>query len=229
MANMSWEQAAALSDEHESRKGNFLKFKDGDSHTGVVCGQPFATEEHWSEAQNKSVPHTGPGCTECQYSGKKPTLRVKLNFYTGGAMTILQASGTTFASLLAVGKKFPLTEHAVEISRKGTGLDTRYTVMPEPEKISAELRAEIDATPLHEFGASTPAEQPKASAADIAAAKAKLALVVQASDRDTAIAILNRAGALKADELMAHQIGPLMAACDAELDKTDPPDPDMPF
>jgi len=118
---------------------------------GVFCGDPHATEVHWPGEKYEEC--IGEGCPLCS-GGKKPSLRVKLNFYvpTEGELKIIEGGTTWFKDVIKVRDKYGLDKWMFEIERHGESGDpkTTYSILPE-EKINDELRVKIAAVESHDL------------------------------------------------------------------------------
>ena len=150
--NDAWDRARTLADQHASA-GIFVRLANhGDKVVGAFCGDPHAREVHWTGERYEEC--AGEGCFHCK-GGKRPTLRVMLNFYVPaeGAMKIIEGGVTWFKNVLKVRDKYGLDKWLFEIERHGEAGDskTRYSVLPE-EKIDVSMRSRIDAAVLNDLG-----------------------------------------------------------------------------
>ena len=125
---------------------------DGDRVVGVFCGDPDPREVHWTGETYEEC--AGPGCGHC-VSGKRPSLRVTINFWViaESAMKVMEGGTMWFRDVLAVREKYGLDKWIFEVKRIGKANDpkTRYAILPE-DKISDALRTQIDACPQHDLG-----------------------------------------------------------------------------
>lgn len=146
--NNAWDQAADMAERHANEGGIFVKLADdGDKAVGAFVGDPHPREVVWTGEAYEAYDEKNPA-----HKGKRPSLKVALNFYVPGeGMKILELNNTTFRSLIKVKGKYGLG-WLYEIERKGKARDpkTVYTILPERELDDA-LRAEIVATPLHDL------------------------------------------------------------------------------
>lgn len=143
-----WDHAKDMSKKHAESGGLFVQLKDhGDKIAGVFCGEPYAREVVWADDEYE------PYDPE-RHVGKRPSLRVALNFYVQreNAMKIIEGGSQWFKSILAVRAKFPLEQWSVEIERQGAARDpkTVYVILPH-EQLDAATRAKIAAMPLHDL------------------------------------------------------------------------------
>jgi len=148
----AWNHAENLSEKHANQGGVFVRLaNNGDKVVGAFCGEPHAREVHWTG--ERYVECTGDGCAHCA-GGKKPSLRVMLNFYVPaeGAMKIYETGTRVFRDLLKLRSKYGLSSWLFEIERHGEAgsTKTRYSVLPEAQ-IDAALRAQIDAAELNDL------------------------------------------------------------------------------
>ncbi len=148
----AWENAATLADKHEKSGGIFIRLtNDGEKVVGVFCGEPHAKEVHWTG--EKYVECTGEGCSLCA-GGKRPSLRVLLNFFVpeDGEVKVIEGGTVWFKDVLKVRDKYGLDKWLFEIERHGEAGDpkTSYSILPE-EKIDDALRAKLAAATLHDL------------------------------------------------------------------------------
>jgi len=148
----AWNHAESLSEKHANQGGVFVRLaNNGDKVVGAFCGEPHAREVHWTGERYEEC--TGDGCSFCA-GGKKPSLRVMLNFYVPaeGAMKVYETGTRVFRDLLKLRAKYGLQSWLFEIERHGEAgsTKTRYSVLPEAQ-IDAALRAQIDAAELNDL------------------------------------------------------------------------------
>jgi hypothetical protein len=145
----AWDHAESLSEKHANQGGVFVRLANhGDKVVGAFCGEPHAREVHWTG--ERYVECSGQGCALCS-GGKKPSLRVMLNFYVPaeGVMKVYETGTRVFRDLLKLRAKYGLGSWLFEIERHGEAgsTKTRYSVLPEAQ-IDAAMRARIDAAEL---------------------------------------------------------------------------------
>lgn len=148
----AWNHAENLSEKHANQGGIFVRLaNNGDKVVGAFCGEPHAREVHWTGEGYAEC--TGDGCTYC-VGGKKPSLRVMLNFFVPaeGVMKVYETGTRVFRDILKLRDKYGLGAWMFEIERHGEAGNskTRYSVLPEG-KIDAELQARIEAAELHDL------------------------------------------------------------------------------
>ena len=148
----AWESAQSLAEQHANQGGIFIRLaNNGDKVVGAFCGEPHAREVHWTGEKYEEC--TGDGCQHCS-GGKRPSLRVMLNFYVPveSEMKVIEGGTNWFKDVIKVRDKYGLEKWLFEIERHGESGDpkTTYSILPE-EKIDDELRAKIAATEAHEL------------------------------------------------------------------------------
>ena len=148
-----WNHAEALAEKHDQASdGLFVKLtNDGDKVTGVFVGEPYAREVHWSGERYVSC--LGEGCSYCA-SGKKPSLRVTVNFFQlpERSLKVIEGGIGWFKDLVKVREKYGLDNWSFEIERHGEkgNPKTTYSILPE-EKLAADVQQEIAKLALHEL------------------------------------------------------------------------------
>lgn len=148
----AWDQAEDLTKKHAEQGGIFVRLANhGDKVVGAFCGEPYAREVHWTGERYEEC--TGEGCTHCG-TGKKPSLRVMLNFFVPAenAMKIYEGGTRWFKDLLKIRGKYGLDSWLFEVERHGEAGSTKttYSILPEI-KVDGELRAKIDAAELNDL------------------------------------------------------------------------------
>ena len=148
----AWEKARELAEQHANAGGIFIRLtNNGDKVVGAFCGEPHAREVHWTGERYEEC--QGDGCPHCA-GGKRPSLRVMLNFFVPdeGEMKIIEGGTTWFKDVLKVKSKYGIDKWLFEVERHGESGDPRtvYSILPE-EKIDAEMRARIEAAELHDL------------------------------------------------------------------------------
>lgn len=124
-------------------KGTFLKFKDGESKVGVLRGEVYEFFQMWEGGKSQVVPEEHPGAKS----------RFRLNFVTkeeGEVKAKIFEFGLTIYNQLAeISEDYDLEQTAVKITRRGTGTDTIYMIIPAKEQPSASQLKTIQAIPLN--------------------------------------------------------------------------------
>lgn len=116
--------------------GLFIKMGDGDKLTGVFRGDPAVRRVHWVQSSGTYDPCGGGDCGLCA-DGNKAKTRFKINIIVKDnnvyVAKIFDGSYGTYLELKALHEGgYDLEKTAVEITRKGTGTDTRFTILPLP-------------------------------------------------------------------------------------------------
>ena len=148
----AWDKAKELADKHASQGGVFARLQnDGDKIVGAFCGEPFAREVFWTGEKYELYCENDP-----EHKGKKPTLRVMINFYVPAekAMRVFEGGTVWFNDLMKVRDKYGLDSYLFEMERRGAAKDpkTKYVLLPD-EPIGAAMRAEIDGVELNDLEA----------------------------------------------------------------------------
>ncbi|MCG8423337.1 MAG: hypothetical protein MJE77_36005 [Proteobacteria bacterium] len=148
----AWDQAKAMAEQHALQNSVFIRLANhGDKVVGAFCGEPFARETIWTGERYETYDETNP-----EHTGKRPGLRVAVNFYVPAetAMKVMEGGSLWFKDVLKVRDKYGLDKWTFEIERHGEAGDskTRYTILPESE-IDEGLRAKIHAVKLHDLPA----------------------------------------------------------------------------
>lgn len=142
----AWEMA----DKHANSGGIFVRLaNNGDKIVGAFCGEPYAREVIWTGERYEQFDENN-----IAHQGKRPSLRVMLNFYvpTEGAMKVIEGGTVWFKDVLRVRDKYGLDKWLFEIERHGDAGDpkTTYSILPE-EKLDDEMRARIAAAEAHDL------------------------------------------------------------------------------
>lgn len=112
-----WDETQKETEGSGGSGGDFLKLGDGESAVVAILGDP---ETYMAKPFQE---------------GQSPKKRVLLNAFVTSekAIKILDLSGPTFQELCEARAKFDFAKWLVSIKRKGTGKNTRYTILPEKE------------------------------------------------------------------------------------------------
>lgn len=150
----AWDTAKGLAEKHASAGGIFVRLaSNGDKVTGVFCGEPHAREVVWTGERYETFDAKNPAH---QIDGKRPSLRVAINFFVlaENAMKVIEGGTQWFKDVLKVRDKYGLDKWSFEIERHGEAGDpkTKYTILPE-EKIDAALRQQIAGATAHDLEA----------------------------------------------------------------------------
>jgi len=142
--------ATTMADKHANSGGIFVRLaNNGDKIVGAFCGEPYAREVIWTGERYEQFDENNSA-----HQGKRPSLRVMLNFYVPaeGAMKVIEGGTVWFKDVLKVRDKYGLDKWLFEIERHGDAGDpkTTYSILPE-EKLDDEMRARIAAAEAHDL------------------------------------------------------------------------------
>lgn len=149
----AWEQAKRLAERHQPSSQNlFVRLQNhGDKITGVFVGAPYPRDVVWTGERYEVFDSQNPAHSA---EGRKPTLRVAINFFDTkeGVVRIFEGGTAWMRDLLTVKEKYGLERWSFEIKRHGEAGDpkTKYTILPE-EKLSDDDRATIAKATLHDL------------------------------------------------------------------------------
>jgi len=137
----------------EPSKGNFLSWDVGEAKDLVVLSEKGTkTELHWIGGESKEC--SGAGCVYCSSSVKK-TLRWSVLALCDGEELPWEMSNTTFFGVEDVATMVGgLKDLRLRVTRYGTGLKTRYSVLPitgEAAEASTEQEEQKLAQEIREF------------------------------------------------------------------------------
>jgi hypothetical protein len=143
--------------EVSSGQGNlFLKFKDGDSKTGIFRGEIYEYHQVWENGKSQIVSEDHPQA--------KSRFRANFVIYEDGKFTpkIFEFGLAVYNQLAAIADEYKIEDIKVKITRRGIGMDTTWMILPLlKEPISAKAMAEIESVPLNSLEV-TPQSKPKA-------------------------------------------------------------------
>jgi hypothetical protein len=148
----TWDGAIHLAERHNSTGSVFVRLQgDGDKVVGAFCGEPYAREVVWTGERYEDFDANNP---EHKGEGKRTSLRTAINFFVPAdkAMKVIEGGAAWFRDVLKVRAKYGLDAWLFEIERHGEAKNpkTKYSILPD-ERIDAEMRARIDALPLHDL------------------------------------------------------------------------------
>lgn len=146
----AWETATSMADKHANSGGIFVRLAaNGDKIIGAFVGEPYAREVIWTGERYEQFDENNSA-----HQGKRPSLRVMLNFFvpTENAMKVIEGGTVWFKDVLKVRDKYGLDKWLFEIERHGDAGDpkTTYSILPE-EKLDDEMRARIAAAEPHDL------------------------------------------------------------------------------
>ena len=202
-----WDRSKEMAEQHANSGGIFIRLaNDGDKVVGAFCGEPYPREVIWNgERYEEFDPEA--------HSGKRPSLRVMLNFFVPaeGLMKVIEGGTVWFKDLLKVRDKYGLDKWTFEIERHGEAGNpkTSYTILPE-EKIDAALRAQIEAAEVHELadiGAGDEEEDEGGAAGPVdAKVAAELVSRLKALPRESVDTFLEQFGVQRVRDLRASDL-----------------------
>lgn len=128
--------------ESNNKSSVFAKLESGQSLTGVIAGEIFEFEHVWNE-------------------GDQPKSRFKFNIIVnqdGALLAKIYECGVSVAAQLNELEEagWDLDKTFVRISRKGSGLDTEYSVTALPTPVPADVLAKIPNIKLNELKVRAP-------------------------------------------------------------------------
>lgn len=142
----------------------FVKLKDGESIKGVFRGDPHPFRQHWVE--NRGVFCPGKSCPLCA-EGEKSSFRFRINFVMqeNGAWVakVFEQGWTSYDYLKSMHESdYDLEKTLIKITRRGTGTDTSYSILPVPNGTLKKPDVDaIAAVALHDL---SPKEKSEAAA-----------------------------------------------------------------
>lgn len=127
--------------------GHFLKLKDGESVTGVFRGEIFEFKTKWNGTKYVDDPAGSP--------------RFKLNFVMKEGQEyvakVFEFPATIYDNLAAINESMALEKTLLKITRKGTGTDTIYIIIP-LGALSAPQLSQVSGVSLQTLGAQKKSE-----------------------------------------------------------------------
>lgn len=233
----AWDQAEKMAEEHANSGGIFVRLKNtGDKVIGAFCGEPYAREVIWTGERYEEFDDKNNSA----HQGKRPSLRVMLNFYvpTDGVMKVIEGGTAWFRDVVKVRDKYGLEKWLFEIERHGDSGDpkTKYSILPE-EKIDDPMRARIAAAELNDLqSVDAGSDEDKGSKKSSNAAgpidvRVALELVegLKQLPRSDVDAFLAEFGVQRVRELEAKDEGAARAFIDQRLAKQSQPEEVDPF
>lgn len=134
-----WSSATSTRNETKST-GAFIRLKDGEKALLVFPVAPFDYRQVWNPKENKSEIYDS-----AKHDGMRPTGRFAFPVFEPVpnareyTAKIFDASGETFDKIKACREKYG-PKYLYEITRKGSGKDTQYSVLPERELKDEEIK-----------------------------------------------------------------------------------------
>lgn len=112
----------------EKTGGYFIKLKDGESIQGVLTGEPYQFRQIWAKGNTKYFNATD------DVEGSSFRFRINMVIKENGMLVskILEQSYNVFKQLQDLSSEYDLSRTSIKISRRGTGAETTYTILPLP-------------------------------------------------------------------------------------------------
>lgn len=128
----------------------WLKWNDGETHELMITSHnPEQMRVHWTGSGYE--PCVGPGCPWCM-NGNKAKTRWSVDVICQDVELVWEMANLTYQDLQAIAQQYGGIHHlSLRVSRRGTGRQTRYTLIPL-------------GTPTQEPQAGSPTPQPQAPA-----------------------------------------------------------------
>lgn len=136
--------------------GSFLKFKDRESITLVVVGDPAIYTALWTNNRYEI----------CEPDTPKATMRFRANVVfkereTGLLVSkIWEGPKRLYKQLKELNDEYDLDKIYVKVTRHGTGTDTEYSLLPAKEKRSKEADRSIATVELQNLNVQTIEREP---------------------------------------------------------------------
>lgn len=215
-------------EENDKEGGSFLKIEDGKCAYVAFLGEPEIRETYWDEGK-KTYHDWTPEC------GHPKTLKTKMNvavFAIEGGKPVLQGvqiieqGKNFFKDVAKLDKKYSIDNKVFEVTRDGTGTDTKYTLLPECD-IDAALRKQLAALVLHDLtkdsskdagGGAKQAAPPTVIAKADADPLIENLKVLAAYKAEIATEFMQHFGVRKFRELTTDRLAEAQAWVDAELE-----------
>lgn len=127
----------------QNESGLFLKLKDGESVSGVFRGDIYEFHSKWTGNRSQLTTPDDP----------EGRARFRLNFVTKEdkklVAKIWEFPVAVYNQLADIHEEYSLEETKIKITRRGTGTDTTYMILPLlKEKMSPAIMTEVLSVPL---------------------------------------------------------------------------------
>lgn len=124
---------------------NFLNVADGESQTVIFRGLPLLYYQHWPNGGDKQIfTEPTPGAKP-RYMWNAVIFDPKNKKFVA---KVWDMAGSTYELLFKINKHSPLEQTKIEISRKGTLKNTRWTIIP-LGPVDPKALPQIEAVPLN--------------------------------------------------------------------------------
>jgi hypothetical protein len=139
--------------EPPSTGGNYMKLKEGDNRVRIL-NSPLLGWIRWEETPEGKRPVRYPMDEKPSVPDKKHFWAMLIFDYLSNKVCVLEITQLTIQqSLRDFAKDVEWgdpRDYDVTIARKGSGLDTEYSVRPSPKaELTEEIRKAVEATPVH--------------------------------------------------------------------------------
>lgn len=126
--------------------GMFLKFSDGQTITTILRGEIHEFYTKWEGGKATNVVEGTPGA--------KVRFSVNAIIHDGSKFTakVWDFGVAVYNQLSDIHDEYPLSTTKIKITRKGTGLDTTYNILPllkESDQVTQKQLKEIESIPLN--------------------------------------------------------------------------------
>lgn len=134
--------------------GNYLKFSDGQTITTILRGEIHEFYTKWENGSSTNVVEGTPGA--------KLRFSVNAIIHDGSKFTakVWDFGVAVYNQLSDIHTEYALPTTKIKITRKGTGLDTTYNILPllkESDQVTPRQLKEIEAIPLNPLDKKAPA------------------------------------------------------------------------
>lgn len=133
----------------------FLKLKDGESKIGVCRGELYEFFQVWENGRSRIA--------EPDEKGAKSRFRLNFVSYENGKFVarIWEFGLTVYNQLAEINEEYPLEKTKLKVTRKGTGTDTVYMILPMlKEPISPKALKDLDGVALNALAHPEAKEKP---------------------------------------------------------------------
>lgn len=135
--------------------GLFLKFKDGESKVIIPRGEIYEFFQIWENGKSRLVGGSEPGAKS----------RFRMNALTkeDGELKarIFEFGLTIYNQLAEIADDYPIDKTAIKVTRRGTGTDTMYMLIPAKEQPTPAQLKSMAEIPLNILEHKEAAPQPK--------------------------------------------------------------------
>lgn len=129
----------------DSSSKDYLKLRDGESVKGIFRNDPKEFFVVWQNKKPTEVPEGTPNSK----------FRFRINFVvkegTSYVPKIFEQGQAVYEQLAELHGEYPLEKTVCKISRKGTELDTEYTILPLRDQVTPEMEAVLNSLQYHDL------------------------------------------------------------------------------